>query len=146
VPPVVASIGFLKIITAESTYYHLPAIVAADGPIPAGPLLLKIIISKAHVDSRATVTFICTSLTELDDKMVDLNSDITAFNFFVQAQVKSLAARGETSSDLLVNLFKGYKVADDSEFQDFIRRRENEYEEGHDVGVNNLMADSVAKY
>jgi hypothetical protein len=140
------SINFLRIITAESTHYHLPAIVAANGPIPSGPLLLKIIIFKAHVDSRATMTFIHTLLTELDDKMIDLNSDIKAFNFFVQAQVKSLAARGETSSDLLVNLFKGYKVADDSEFQDFIRRKENEYKEGHDAGVNNLMTDSVAKY
>jgi hypothetical protein len=140
------SLDFLKTITAESQDYHLPAIVAADGPIPAGPLLLKIIISKAHVDSRATVTYIRTSLTELDDKMLDLDSDIKAFNFFVQTQVKSLAARGETSSDLLINLFKGYKVANDSEFQDFIRRKENEYEEGHDVGVNNLMADAVAKY
>jgi hypothetical protein len=32
------------------------------------------------------------------------------------------------------------------QFQDFIRRKENEYEEGHDVGVNNLMADAVVKY
>jgi hypothetical protein len=43
------------------------------------------------------VTYIHTSLTELDDKMLDLDSDIKAFNFFVQTQVKSLAARGETS-------------------------------------------------
>jgi rhamnose utilization protein RhaD (predicted bifunctional aldolase and dehydrogenase) len=79
------------------------------------------------------VSFIRTSLTELDDKMIDLDSDIKAFNFFVQTQVKSLAARGETSSDLLINLFKGYKVADDSEFQNFIRPKENEYKEGYDV-------------
>jgi hypothetical protein len=31
------SLDFLKTITAESQDYHLPAIVAADGPIPAGP-------------------------------------------------------------------------------------------------------------
>jgi hypothetical protein len=42
------SLDFLKIIiTAKSQDYHLPAIVAVDGPIPSGPLLLKLIISKS---------------------------------------------------------------------------------------------------
>jgi hypothetical protein len=140
------AIDFLKIITAESPQYHLPAIVAADGPIPCGPLLLKVIISKAHVDSRATVRVIRTALTNLDDMMMELDSNVQAFNMYVHAQVKSLSARGETSNDLLNNLFKGYKVAADSEFQEFIKRKENEYEEGKDVGVNNLMADAVSKF
>jgi hypothetical protein len=47
------SFDFLKVLTHETQDYHLPAIVAEDGPIPCGPLLLKIIISKTHVDSRA---------------------------------------------------------------------------------------------
>ena len=140
------SVEFLKLITAESQDYHMPAIVAADGPIPSGPLLLKLIISKAHVDSRATVTYIRTSLTELDDKMVQVDSNIETFNFFVRAQIKSLAARGETSSDLLINLFKGYKAANDAEFLDFIRRKENSYEEGDDINTDNLMADAASKF
>ena len=143
-----ASLGidFLKIITAESPLYHLPAIVAADGPIPCGPLLLKVIISKAHVDSRATAMFIRSSLGKLDEVMVDLDSNIQDFNLYVKAQVKNLSARGETSNDLLSNLFKGYKAATDSEFLDLIKRKENEYEEGHDVSVNDLMAAAVAKF
>ena len=140
------SVEFLKLITVESPDYHMPAIVAVDGPIPAGPLLLKIIISKAHVDSRATVTYIRTSLTRLGDKMTELDSNIESFNFFVQAQVKSLSARGETTSDLLINLFSGYKMVIDAEFQDFIRRKENEYEEGKDITTANLMEDAVAKF
>jgi hypothetical protein len=140
------SVDFLKLITADSQHYHLPAIVVADGPIPAGPLLLKVIISKAHVDSRATITFIRTSLTLLDDKMIEVDSNIKVFNFFVKAQLRKLAARGETTQDLLINLFKGYKVADDAEFLDFIRRKENAYEEGHDVDTDNLMADAESKF
>jgi hypothetical protein len=93
---------FMKLITADSDAYYLP-------PIAAGPLLLKLIISQAHVDSRATISFICTSLTKLDTKMVELDSDIESFDFYVKAQIESLSARGETSSDLLINLFKGYK-------------------------------------
>jgi hypothetical protein len=134
------SLDFLKLITAEAMGYHLPPIVATDGPIPSGPLLLKLIISKAHVDSRATVTYIRTSLTELDDKMTDSDSKIQEFNLFVQAQVKSLAAPGESSGDLLINLFKVCEVANDSEFKDFIRRKENKYEEGHNISVNNALA------
>jgi hypothetical protein len=46
----------------------------------------------------------------------------------------------------LINLFKGYKAADDVEFLDFLCRRENSYEEGEDVNANNLMADALVKY
>jgi hypothetical protein len=140
------TLDFLKLITADSTDYHLPPIVADDGPVPSGPLLLKLIISQAHVDSRATVTHIRTSLTMLDAKMIELDSNVETFNVYVKAQIKNLSARGETPNDLLTNLFKGYKVADDVEFADFIRRKENAYEEGEDINPNNLMADSLTKY
>jgi hypothetical protein len=140
------TLDFLKLITAESNDYHLPEIVAAEGRVPAGPLLLKLIISKAHVDSRATVSFIRTSLTLLDAKMIELDSNVETFNQYVKAQIKNLAARGETSSDLLINLFKGYRAANDVEFADFIRRKVNSYEEGEDINANNLMADALTKY
>ena len=140
------SIEFMKLITAEADDYHLPPITAMHGPMPCGPLLLKLIISKAHVDSRATVMFIRDSLRDLGSKMVDLDSNVQEFNLYVKAQTKALSARGETSNDLLNNLFKGYKAADDAEFQDFVRRKLNEYEEGGNVDVNNLMADAEAKF
>jgi hypothetical protein len=115
------------LITAESNDYHLPEIVAGKGRVPAGPLLLKIISSKAHVDSRATVSFIRTSLTLLDTKMIELDSNVETFNQYVKSQIKNLAARGDTSSDLLINLFKGYRAANNVEFADFIRRKVNSY-------------------
>jgi hypothetical protein len=37
--------------------------------------------------------------------------------------VIALEARGETTTDLLVNFFKGYGTAQDSEFALFIKRR-----------------------
>jgi hypothetical protein len=140
------TLDFLKLITAESNDYHLPEIVADEGRVPSGPLLLKLIISKAHVDYRATVSFIRTSLMLLDAKMIELDSNIESFNQYVKAQVKNLSARGETSSDLLINLFKGYRAANDVEFADFIRRKVNSYEEGEDINANNLMADALTKY
>jgi hypothetical protein len=55
------TLDFLKLITADSNKYHLPPIATADGSVPSGPLLLKLITSQAHVDSRATVSFLRTS-------------------------------------------------------------------------------------
>jgi hypothetical protein len=140
------SIDFLKKITAESKNYHFPANLAADGPVPWGPLLLKIIVSKAHVDSRATASCICKSICELDDMMLQLDSNVMKFNACVKMQVATLSARGETTNDLLMNLFKAHEVADDADFKDFVKRKENEHEEGKDVDVDNLMEDAVAKH
>jgi hypothetical protein len=78
--------------------------------------------------------------------MIELDSDVKAFNFYVKAQIKSLSARGETSSDLLINLFKGYKAANDVEFLDFLRRKETSYKEGEDIDAKNLMADALIKF
>jgi hypothetical protein len=140
------TLDFLKLITVDADAYHLPALIAADGQIPAGPLLLKLIISQAHVDSRATVSYIRKSLGELDVKMIDLSSNVEAFNFYVKAQVKALSARGETSNDLLMNLFKGYHAADDTAFKDLVTKKENDYEAGENLTTNSLMADMLVKY
>ena len=47
------------------------------------PLLLKCIISEICVDTRATVTLICTKLNKLDAKMVELNYNVEEFNLYV---------------------------------------------------------------
>jgi hypothetical protein len=140
------TLDFLKTITADASTYHLPAIVAINGDVPAGVLLVKLIISQAHVDSRATISFVRTSLTKLDEKMIELDSDIVKFNIYVKAQVNTLAQRGQTTDNLLINLFKGYEKADNVEFQDLIRCKKNHYEEGRDVNVLNLMVDTDMKY
>jgi hypothetical protein len=140
------SLDFLKTITSESVTYHVPALLASNGAVPAGALLLKLITSNAHVDSRATVTFIRHSLRKLDAKMIQPDSNVVEFNLYVKAQVLSLAQRGETTTDLLVNLFEGCKAADDVEFKDLLKRKENECNEGKDITVPNLMADMVAKH
>jgi hypothetical protein len=75
------------------------------------------------VDTRATVSFIRIALSSLDTKMMALDSDISKFNAYVKTQVIALEARGETTTDLLVNVFKGYETAQDSEFALFIKRK-----------------------
>jgi hypothetical protein len=139
---------FLKSLTTEAQHYHVVDTKAPqEPPIPCGALLLKIIIMKAHVDTRATVSFIRTAFSSLDTKMMALDSDISKFNHaYVKTQVIALEARGETTSDLLVNVFKGYETAQDSEFALFIKRKKDAYDEGGDITVTSLMDAAENKY
>ena len=104
-----------------------------------GLLLLKVIIQLAHIDTRATINIIRSSLTTLDMKMSNLQDNITEFNEFVKTQRAALIARGETTQDLLVNLFKGYKSATDTKFVTYIEAKEDEYNEGKDISADSLM-------
>ena len=81
------------------------------GGYKSGNLLLKIVIRKSHLDTNATTSVLRLKLSALDTYMPKVNSDIVKFNTFVRLLLDSLAARGEESSDTLVNLFKGYLAA-----------------------------------
>jgi hypothetical protein len=138
---------FLKLVTIEALHYHIVDTKAPqEPPIPCGALLLKIIIRKAHMDTRATVSFIRTAMSSLDTKMMALDSDISKFNAYVKTQVIALEARGETTTDLLVNVFKGYETAQDSEFALFIKRKKDAYDEGGDITVTSLMDAAENKF
>jgi len=50
-----------------------------------------------------------------------------------------LTARGETTQDLLANLFKAYKAVTDHEFVTYIHKKEDNYEEGVNINTNTLM-------
>jgi hypothetical protein len=52
------SVAFKQLLTPDWADYHLPALPGSSALVPSGPLLLKIITTKAHVDSRATVAHI----------------------------------------------------------------------------------------
>ena len=114
--------------------------------VPDGPLLLKVIIQLAHIDTRATVTVIRTRLSSLDVKISQLQDNITEFNEYVKTQRASLEARGETTHDLLVNLFKGYKAAADTRFVSYIETKEDDYNEGQDITAESLMELAESKY
>ena len=87
------------------------------------------------------------NLTNLDEYMTTNGSDIVAFNAYVQSQIDGLAARGEVTSDLLVNLFKGYKMVKDRPFLDYLQTIENGHEDGSAVvDAPNLMLRAVNFY
>jgi hypothetical protein len=69
-----------------------------------GLSLLKTILTESHLDTNATVNAIRQSISELSSYIVQIDCDITKFNDYVSRLEQSLAARNETSQDLLVNI------------------------------------------
>ena len=112
----------------------------------SGTLLLKVVIMVSHVDTRATITAVRTKLSSLDRAMRELESDVEKFNDHVLSLISQLYARGEQTQDLLVNLFKGYKACKDAEFVEYIKKKEDTYEEGGEVEYNQLMDWAVNKF
>ena len=109
------------------------------GALSSGNLLLKIIIRESHLDTNATTASIRKKLSSLDDYILTIGCDITRFNGYVRLLIDSLAARGETTQDLLTNLFKGYQAASDKVFVSYIGRKLEKYEEGENITSETLM-------
>ena len=97
---------------------------------PVGILLLKVIVCESHIDTNAMTTYIRDQLSRLDEFLPLIDYDIGKMNLHVQSLIEALNARGETTTDLLTNLFKGYKAAKDEKFIKYIEKKEEYYEEG----------------
>jgi hypothetical protein len=70
---------------------------------------LKLIIQKAELDTRATASYIRSQPTKLDVYMVkEAQHNFLNFNKHVNDLMNSLLTRGETISDIIVNLLRGY--------------------------------------
>jgi len=100
----------------------------ADLQTPSAMLFLKAIIDESSIQTNATTSAIRTRLSELDKYIVQIESDIGKLNEYVDQNVAALTARGEQTTDLLVNLWKAYKNCQDKTFADFMKRRHEEYE------------------
>ena len=116
------------------------------GNLPSGNLLFKVVLRESHIDTNATISTILTRLSSLDQYMVTIHSNIKKFNIYVKQQVDGLYARGQTTNDLLSNLFKGYLAASDRQFTAYIKTKLERYEEGQDTSANDLMIMAKVKY
>jgi hypothetical protein len=76
----------------------------------------------------------------------NVDSDIKKFNQYVKSQLDSLNARGQTTQDLLANLFKGYDEASDSTFRAYVAKKQDEYHDGVEIEPNHLMQLALYKY
>jgi hypothetical protein len=129
--------GKLKI-TKESDAYCV-------GCIFSGPLLLKLILNKEIIDSQATSANLREQLTTLDSYMALADCNVELFNQHVKEVVAGLRARGESTDELVVNLFKAYRVVGDSEFSRYMKNKRDAYDDGEYVQPDPLMPVALAK-
>jgi hypothetical protein len=95
--------------------------------------LLKIIIRESHLDTNATTNQIRTKLSNLDAYILTVDSDIERFNQYIKILIQSLTARNQTTSDLLINLFKGYGAVSDEVFSAWLLCKQDNHEEGEEL-------------
>ena len=115
--------------------------------LDSGGCLLKVIIHESYLDSNVTVSTLRTNLSSLDNYIQDNGSDLVAFNAYVQSQLDGLSARGETTNDLVVNLFKAYKVVSDLPFKQYITHIKDNHDDGTKIYTEHeLMQKTVTFY
>ena len=107
--------------------------------VPNGPMFLKMIIRTSTMDTRSTVFHIRENLNSLDTYMTTVMYNIELFNQYVKGQTEALSARGETSSDLLINLFSVYGAVPDKKFVEQIERKKDKFDDGEDITFKTLM-------
>jgi hypothetical protein len=129
--------GKLKIMKESDAYY-------VDG-ILSGPLLLKLILKKSIIDSRATSANLREQRTTLDSYMASVACNVELFNQHVKEVVAGLRARGESTDELVVNLFKAYRVVGYSEFSRYMKNKRDAYDDGEDVQPDPLVSVALAK-
>jgi hypothetical protein len=71
---------------------------------------------------------------------------ITKFNEYVNDQLNTLATRGETSNDIIINLLTGYLACSDRKFTEYIEKCKDEYEDGENMTYQSLMRKAERKY
>ena len=82
----------------------------------------------------------------MDEYIGTVDSNIKKFNTHVKSLTRNLECRHQQSTDVLANLFKGYKAASDKVFVEYIMRKEEEYKEGSPMTADTLMNLAANKY
>jgi len=80
-----------------------------------------------------------TKLSNLDEYLTETNSEILKFNNHVRMFIDSLTTRGETTQDLLTNLFRAYAACSNSTFVKYVADIQTKWEDGEDLTPEKLM-------
>jgi len=134
--------GKSKLLPYESEWM----VTVGNLKVPSGHMLVKIVIRTATIDTNATTRILREKLSSLPEHLEECGYDITLLNAFVINTIDQLNARGETTTDLLSNLFKGYMSAGDEVFVKYIEEKQSRYDEGQDLTHTQLMNLASNKY
>ena len=78
--------------------------------------------------------------------MGTVNSSIELFNHHVKNAEEGLSARGETVNNLCMKLCQGYKACTNTNFVDYINKKEEDFLDGVEVESASLMQLALNKY
>ena len=131
-----------KILLLEDKYTLTDGLIS----LPAGTLLLRIVIRESIVDTNATQRHLREQLSKLDTYAICVNGDIEKLNQHAQDVINSLNARGATNQDMMPNLFKAYEAVPDKTFTAYILKKKDDYDEGMDMTPQRLMKLAENKY
>ena len=79
----------------------------------AGVFLFKVLIRMSYLDSNVTSSMIRIKQANLDEYIVQVKHDFVKFNNYMKVLIETLRACGETSHDLITNLFQAYAASSD---------------------------------
>jgi hypothetical protein len=78
--------------------------------------------------------------------MPTVDSNIKLYNQHVKVNRDGLTARGESSDDLTINLFKAYLCVTDRDFVRYMRNNKDSYYDGEYFTVEQLLTISLIKF
>jgi hypothetical protein len=110
-----------------------------------GLCFLRLIISRAQVNTLATVSVLRNALGNLDKKIVEFSGNVTEFNDYVLSVTDKSAASGETTPDsMLMNcLFRSYATIEDIDFRQYVNNKKVNYKERREINTPDEMMELV---
>ena len=113
----------------------------------SGSCMLFELTAMVSVQTRATVSSLMNKLDNLEDLMAMKKSNIREFNAEVETICDALRARRTQPPALLTKLFVGYSSCDDAVFCEYIKRKEEGYEDGTlTITEEELMSLALEKF
>ena len=109
-------------------------------------LLMKVIIRESRVETPHRTRIIRQNLSSMDVQFKKQGYDVDKLNTYVLGQLADLAAMGESSTDVVANLFKAYLSAPDEEFTRYISNKQSLADEGEEMNSAHLMVLAGNKY
>lgn len=109
-------------------------------------LFLLSIISENCIQSNVTTSPIRTRLASLNEYILTVGSDIGVFNQYVEENLAALTTRGEQTYDLMVNLWRAYRAAEDAPCNAFVVRMNDDWNMGVATMTPQMLMNAALVY
>ena len=105
----------------------------------SGVLFIKTILDESGLQTHTTVMKEKAVLANLPELMLRLVHNVSKFNERVIKTSLNLRMNGSSAPDLLSQLLPAYLVCSDKQFHNYIREKQDLFEEGRTMKPNYLM-------